>query len=159
MAFLDLNLPDGHGFEILEFIDKNKLDVIVAVISVLIDPDSIIKSFKLGAVDYLIKPVKEDALLNTIKNASKKREGELPLLQKNLNFTATKNLLTPREYEILKMIVSGGNYKNITDKLFISPNTLKVHTKSIFHKLLLKGRTEIVYHFNCCDIKDHLNDL
>ena len=48
MAFLDLNLPDGHGFEILEFIDKNKLDVIVAVISVLIDPDSIIKSFKLG---------------------------------------------------------------------------------------------------------------
>lgn len=159
MAFLDLNLPDGHGFEILEFINKNKLDVIVAVISVMIDPDSIIKSFKLGAVDYLVKPVKEDALLNAINNAKKKRDGGLPLLQKNLNLTTKKNLLTPREYEILKMIVSGDTYKKITSKLFISPNTLKVHTKSIFHKLLLKGRTEIVYQFNCCDIKGHLNAL
>ena len=70
MAFLDLNLPDGHGFEILELINKNKLDVIVAVISVSIDTDSIIKSFKLGAVDCLVKPVKEDVLLKgTSKNS------------------------------------------------------------------------------------------
>lgn len=155
IAFLDLTLPDGHGFEVLEHIQQNGIDIAVAVTSAKKDPDSIIKSFKMGAVDYLIKPISEEVLLSTVRNLKTKKEGELPLLQKNLNFVAEKQLLTPREFEILGLIASGENYKNISEKLFISQNTFKVHLKKIFQKLLLNGRTEIVYQFNCSDIKNH----
>lgn len=155
LAFLDLTLPDGHGFKILEYMEKNGIDLAVAVTSATKDPDSIIKSFKMGAVDYLIKPISEEVLLSTINNVKKKKEGELPLLQKNMGFVAERKMLTPREFEILGLIAAGENYKNVAEKLFISQNTFKVHLKKIFQKLLLNGRTEIVYQFNCSDIRDH----
>ena len=156
MAFLDVNLPDGHGFKVLDLIIKNKLDLAIAFISASKEPDIIIKSFKLGAVDYLIKPVSEEALLTSINNAVMKKEGELSFIERNLRLIEENKLLTPREYEILAMIASGETYKKIPDKLFISQNTFKVHTKSIFQKLRLNGRTDIVYQLNCCDISEHL---
>lgn len=156
MAYIDLNLPDGQGFEIMEHINKNKLDISVAVTSAVKNPDSIIKSFKLFATDYLIKPISEEKLLSTIEDIKKKKEGKLPLLKKNLLFISNNKFLTPREFEILELVTSAENYKKITEKLFISHNTFKVHLKNIFQKLLLNGRTEVVYNFNCCDIRDHL---
>lgn len=155
MAFLGLNLPDGSGFKMLNHINQNDIDVTVVVLSAIIEPEFIIKSFKLGAVDYLIKPVTDNTLLAAIDAAKRKREGKLPLLQKNLAFMYEQKLLSPREYEIFEMIVSGKKYQKIIKKLFITQNTLKTHLKSIFKKLHLTGRTEIVYQFNCSDIRDH----
>lgn len=86
MAFLDLNLPDGSGFKILDYINQNGIDTVIVVLSAMKEPELIIKSFKLGAVDYLIKPMTEDTLFAAIENAKRKKEGDLPLLQKNLSF-------------------------------------------------------------------------
>lgn len=155
MAFLDLTLPDGYGYQIMEHINQNRFDIAIAVLSARKDPDSIIESFKLGAIEYLIKPVTENTLVTAINNAKEKREGKLPFLKKNLSFIANRKLLTPREYEILELITSGENYKNISQKLYISQNTFKVHLKNVFQKLQLNNRTEIVYQFNCSDIRDH----
>lgn len=157
MAFLDLSLADGHGFQVLEFINKNKVDIVVTVVSISIDPDSIIKSFRLGVADYLIKPLNEDTLLKAINDAKKKKEGELPLLQKNLRLVSENNTLTKREYQIIELIASGESYKNIPKKLFISPHTFKVHVRNIYKKLRLKERAEVIYRFNCCDLQDYLN--
>jgi DNA-binding NarL/FixJ family response regulator len=96
-------------------------------------------------------------LLSTIQSVQKKKEGDMPLLQKNLNFVSEQKTLTPREFQVLGLIASGENYKNISEKLFISQNTFKVHLKKIFQKLLLNGRTEVVYQFNCSDIRKHFN--
>ena len=157
LAFLDLTLPDGHGFEVLEQITQKNIDTPVAVTSAMKDPDAIIKSFRLGAIDYLIKPISEEVLLSTIQNVQKKKEGDMPLLERNLKFVSEQKTLTPREFQILGLIASGENYKNISEKLFISQNTFKVHLKKIFQKLLLNGRTEVVYQFNCSDIRKHFN--
>jgi len=157
LTFLDLTLPDGHGFEVLDQINQKNIGTPVAVTSAMKDPDAIIKSFRLGAVDYLIKPISEEVLLSTIQSVQKKKEGDMPLLQRNLNFVSEQKTLTPREFQVLGLIASGENYKNISEKLFISQNTFKVHLKKIFQKLLLNGRTEVVYQFNCSDIRKHFN--
>lgn len=155
MAFLDLGLPDGSGLKLLEWMKDEGLDIPVVVVSAFVDSGSIIKSFKLGALDYLVKPHSEDALIASINNAKKRKKDALPLYQKNVQFVADMKLLTRREQEILGLIVSGKSYKNITEKLCISQNTFKVHAKKIFFKLpdACSGRTEIVFHFNCTDIK------
>lgn len=155
VVLLDLTLADGDGFQVLEFINLKQIDTAVIVLSVSRNPDSIIKSFKLGAIDYLIKLPVEDKLIAAINNVEDKKMEIIPLLQRNLDYVADIELLTAREHEILGLIASGSPYTDITEKLFISRNTFKAHVKKIFLKLPCQcaGRTKIVYQFNCTDIK------
>lgn len=160
VVFLDLNLPNGEGFRLMGFINKKQINTAVIVISVSKDPDSIIKSFKLRAVDYLIKLPTKKKLIAAINSVEDKKKETIPLLQRNLAYIFDRKLLTPREQEILGLIASGISYKDIVEKLFISQNTLKSHIKNIHYKLPCKcsGRTDIVYQLNCSDIKDHFNN-
>ena len=56
----------------------------------------------------------------------------------------TESVLTDREMEILKEMVTGKNYKAIGEKLFISPLTVRKHTANIYEKLHVNSRAQII---------------
>lgn len=81
LLLLDLNMPDVGGYQVMEFINDNKLTPGVIVISGESTFDWVSKAFLLGAYDYIRKPYEFDALLITITNALKKRELENSFLK------------------------------------------------------------------------------
>ena len=62
LILLDINLPDFDGFEILKFLNKSRIFIPVIIISDCSDLITKIYAFKLGAVDYMIKPIDLDEL-------------------------------------------------------------------------------------------------
>lgn len=71
IVFLDVRLPDGNGIEILEHIMKNRPGIVVIMIIGFPSALDATKSLKLGAFDYLIKPVEVKILMNIIPRAVK----------------------------------------------------------------------------------------
>ena len=114
---LDINLPDFDGFEILKFLNKNKINIPVIVISAYSNKDLKLQAFKLGANDYMVKPIDPEELEARIwvqlKNSTCITESidkKLFELQDNSILFDNKNLkLTKIEFDILKFLIKNRN--------------------------------------------------
>jgi two-component system, OmpR family, response regulator len=62
IIILDINIPDFNGFEVLSFLNKNKINIPVIVASAYSEKSSKLQAFKLGAVDYMVKPIDPEEL-------------------------------------------------------------------------------------------------
>ena len=117
IILLDINLPDFDGFEILKFLNKNKINIPVIVISAYSNKDLKLQAFKLGANDYMVKPIDPEELEARIwvqlKNSTSITESidkKLFELQDNSILFDNKNLkLTKIEFDILKFLIKNRN--------------------------------------------------
>ncbi len=62
IILLDINLPDFNGFEVLKFVNKNKKNIPILVLSAYSDKNTKLQAFKLGASDYMVKPIDPEEL-------------------------------------------------------------------------------------------------
>jgi len=76
---LDINMPDKNGFEILNWIKEKEIDIKTIVISAHSSIENAVKATKLGAFDFLEKPIDRDKLLISVRNAS----NQISLLKEN----------------------------------------------------------------------------
>ena len=90
---------------------------------------------------YIVKPFQEPTLLTTIRIAWSNYQKRSAY--KSLGFTDLYDKLTPKEKEIVQLLLDGGSYDHIVAVLDISINTLKYHVKNIYTKLDLSGRAEL----------------
>ncbi len=153
IIFLDLNLPNVNGIDLIIQLKKNSIKSKILVISMLIEPLVILKAKDAGADGYLPKNTNMQELENAIASI-KNNEFYLPSnlvaeiqnldIKHNQNWENSDapskiNLLTEREKEVLKLIVKGFNNNDIAKLLFNSPLTIKTHRKNILKKLGLKN--------------------
>lgn len=117
LILLDINLPDFNGFEVLKFINKNKINLPVIVTSAYSDKNSKLQAFKLGANDYMVKPIDPEELeariwvqLKNVSTFVEKSEKNIFRLENNLILFDDKPLkLTKTEFEILKYLMGNRN--------------------------------------------------
>lgn len=117
VILLDINLPDFDGFEILKFLNKNKINIPAIVISAYSNKDLKLQAFKLGANDYMVKPIDPEELEARIwvqlKNSTciiESIDKKLFELQDNSILFDNKNLkLTKIEFDILKLLIKNRN--------------------------------------------------
>ena len=120
LILLDINLPDFNGFEVLKYINKNKINLPVIVTSAYSDKNSKLQAFKLGANDYMVKPIDPEELeariwvqLRNVSTFVEKVEKNVFKLENNLILFEEKPLkLTKTEFEILKYLM--GNKNSVT---------------------------------------------
>ncbi|HEX7366861.1 MAG TPA: sigma-54 dependent transcriptional regulator [Pelobium sp.] len=74
LVLVDYRLPDGNGLEVLKFLREEKIALPVIMMTSFNDVKTAVNSIRLGAFDYILKPVNPDELLLTIKNALKQKE-------------------------------------------------------------------------------------
>jgi FixJ family two-component response regulator len=140
---LDIDLPDINGLDFQQQIATTNHPPIVFITGHGDIPSSV-KAIKAGAVDFLTKPFGEEDLLNAIDTAIEKsridrlRTAELAQLQRRLAS------LTPREREVLPLVVSGLLNKQAAAKLGISEVTLQIHRSKIMHKMEVASLAELV---------------
>ena len=117
IILLDINLPDFNGFEVLKYLNKNKINLPVIVISAYSDKNSKLQAFKLRANDYMVKPIDPEELeariwvqLKNVSTFVEKAEKNIFRLENNQIIFEDKPLkLTKTEFEILKYLMGNRN--------------------------------------------------
>jgi DNA-binding NarL/FixJ family response regulator len=135
---VDLNLPDGSGLEIVQWVRKLSADVAIIILS-LNDPAQFVKIARSsGANAYLSKSQTMQEIVSSVTFA----------LSNPGSFTSALTAdqprdfdLTPREIEVLYLLAEGASNLDISSKLFISISTVKTHTSALMRKLQCSNRT------------------
>lgn len=148
IVLMDIDLPGMNGIEAVTTIRTNNPEQTVLMLSVHADSEHLFDSLCAGAVGYLLKGINPTKLIASLRDAY---DGGAPMsseiarkLVQYFHPNEKKQVLTPRELEILQHLCNGENYKSIAGLLFISKNTVKVHIKNIYKKLHVTNRAELV---------------
>lgn len=141
---LDVNMPGLDGIALYEQLLKHGYDLPVIFLTGHGDVPMSVSAMKMGASDFLIKPVDENVLLTTIAEVIAKHtktSNQQLSDEKNLARIAT---LTPREHEILRHIIAAERNKDIARYLAISDKTVKAHRARIMEKMGANSVVELV---------------
>jgi DNA-binding NarL/FixJ family response regulator len=152
VSIIDIRMPYLNGIELTKKIRELKIDTNIIILTSLEDEDYLYRAFKIGANAYVLKDVEPEELYATVKMVSKGNILIQPAIAKNiLNNVTDKDKseneiehLTDREKEILNLIAKGLRNKEISEKLFISEGTVKVHINNILRKLGVSDRTQAI---------------
>ena len=140
---LDVELPDINGLEFQKQIADGHHPPIVFITGHGDIPTSV-RAIKRGAVDFLTKPFSEQQLMDAIHAAiaqdreAREERTELAGLRQRLSS------LTPREREVLPLVVSGLLNKQAAVELGISEVTLQIHRSKIMHKMAAASLADLV---------------
>ncbi|MEP3279029.1 MAG: response regulator transcription factor [Stappiaceae bacterium] len=149
----DLQLPDGHGFDLIRAGRKQLPNMEIMVISVLGDEQSVVTAIATGASGFLLKDSRPLDIVNSVRQLV---SGSSPIstsvaryiiqvVQQTEQVDSPKGLLTEREMDILWGIAKGFTYKDVAAKLGMSSNTVPTHIKNIYRKLEVNSRGEAVF--------------
>ncbi|MDC3337620.1 LytTR family DNA-binding domain-containing protein, partial [Flavobacteriales bacterium] len=102
LVFLDIQMPDGTGFDLLEITGTDRFKVIFTTAS----DEYAIKAFKFSAVDYLMKPIDPDELISAVdKSINNSHKGSIEILQNTMRDGSAKRIaLNTQEKTLIKEI-------------------------------------------------------
>ena len=141
---LDITLPDLSGLDLQERIVAERRDIPIIFLSASCDVSMTVKAMKAGAMEFLMKPFDGEALVNAIRNAIRHseaalgRESQMHVLRKGYSS------LTPREREVMSLIVSGLLNKQVGGELGISEITVKAHRGNVMRKMNANSFADLV---------------
>lgn len=150
LLFLDINLGEESGLDLLANIRKKLPTTEIIIFSVNENPDTLIKSFCLGATGYLLKESTFDEIRNFIQIVQKGGAAISPKMAKKLvtYFAPQKSVenstFTDRELQILKLMAEGWEYKRVADKVNLSIDGVRFYIKSIYKKLNIHSKAELI---------------
>jgi FixJ family two-component response regulator len=132
---LDLRMPGLSGLDVQEALSRKEIAIPIVFLSAQADVPSTVRAMREGAIDFLVKPVEERQLLDTITRALSKA---IDLRrQRRAQLVAVERLarLTKREREVCELVARGLPNKQIAFELGTSEKTIKVHRGRVMHKL------------------------
>jgi DNA-binding NarL/FixJ family response regulator len=159
LVLMDVRMPEMDGLEATRLIKREHLSVSVLVVTTYDDPDYLLEAVKAGAAGYVLKGATKEQLVEAVHRAL---SGE-PLLDPALSMRLLKRLageesdrpdardepakplveaLTPRELEVLELLVRGKTNREIASELFSSEGTVKLQVRHIIRKLGTSDRTQ-----------------
>jgi two-component system, LuxR family, response regulator FixJ len=156
-VLLDIRMPDMNGMEILVRLRDRRPDLPVIMITGHGDVSMAVRAMKSGAVDFIEKPIREDALVESVEAAMQiARRAER---QQAIGDTARDNVekLTPREREVLELLVIGRPNKVIAQALDCSPRTVEIHRARIMEKMAARSLPHLVRLALAAGIEPELN--
>ncbi|MES2278157.1 MAG: response regulator transcription factor [Bacteroidota bacterium] len=148
VVLMDINMPEMDGYDATAWLKVNYPQVKVLALSMFEDDKAVIRMIRCGASGYVLKESKPKELLEAIKAIATKgvyiNELVSGKLIRSVGGKSDTPELTGKELEFLKLACSELTYKEIADKMCISPRTVDNYRESLFQKLSLKSRTGIV---------------
>ena len=141
---LDISLPDLNGLELQKRVAVERTDMPIIFITGYGDVPKTVKAMKAGAVEFLTKPFNDEVLLTAIRQALER--SRLALVQE-AEMQELRNRyvsLTPREREVMALVVSGLLNKQIGGELGISEITVKAHRGQVMQKMKANSIADLV---------------
>jgi len=154
VILMDIGLPGMNGIDGIKSAKKIKPELIILMLTVYEDSQSVFNALCAGACGYLVKKTPPTRLLDAIKDAY---EGGAPmssLIARQVinifrqshtsSITEEETQLSAREKEVTTYLAEGNNYQEIADRLFISVDTVRHHIRNIYRKLHVHSQSEAV---------------
>jgi two-component system, LuxR family, response regulator FixJ len=150
---LDLRMPEMDGLALLETLHSRWIMMPVIVVSAHGEIPSAVRSLRLGAIDFLEKPVNHQQLLDRVHAALDADREFRQVFGNPQQLAARLARLTPREREIMDALVQGKANKVIAADLGTSARTIESHRANLMHKLGLRSLPSLV------QLKLHFSNL
>jgi len=155
VAVLDIAMPKLNGIDAAQRICAQLPQTAIVILSMHSDEGYVLRALKAGAKGYLLKDSAEDDLIRAIHAVTNGKSFFSPAVSKvllddymrklqKLGAEDPYDLLTPREREILQLVVEGKSNKDVANMLNLSVYTVETHRSNIMEKLNLKGVPELM---------------
>lgn len=141
---LDLSLPGLNGLELQKQLAAEHSDVPIIFISGYGDVPKSVQAMKAGALEFLTKPINDDALVNAIRNALQRSSQTLALNAEMQDLRGRYTSLTSRERQVMALVVSGLLNKQVGGELSISEITVKAHRGQVMQKMKANSLADLV---------------
>jgi DNA-binding NarL/FixJ family response regulator len=151
LVLLDIRMAGGDGLDALQAIKTENPQTMVVIMTTYDNPTYMARAVAGGAAGYLLKGIDPDAVLEILRTIA---SGEMLLSPKDLvrslrgvseNASISKELIEPltsREEEVLRLLSTGMNNRNIAAVLFVAESTVKTHVERIISKLGVSDRVQ-----------------
>jgi two-component system response regulator DegU len=152
IALVDIRMPEMDGLEAARVIRDEYPNVAVIMLSAYDDRQFVVEAVRSGARGYVLKARDAEHLIQTVRLVA---DGNMVIdpqlvvaLAEELSDAKERDrradTLTAREIEVLQLLAFGHTNRDIAERLFISPDTVKTHLEHIFEKLGASDRTAAV---------------
>jgi two-component system NarL family response regulator len=144
VILMDLRMPEMGGVEAIGHIRAERPEARIIVLTTYDGDEDIYRALQAGAKAYLLKDTPRDELLDAIRAVHAGQKRLPPEVAAKLAERITAEPLTPRELDVLRLIVAGMSNKEIGAALNIAEGTVKIHVNGLLGKLGVSDRTQAV---------------
>lgn len=141
---LDIRMPGMSGLELQSVLRERGFRLPLIVISGHADVPMAVRALKAGAIDFIQKPFNDQLLLDTVQRAIEKDREQRENLAQVDEWRSRLETLTPREHEVLELVVAGASNKQISSELGVSLKTVEAHRARVMDKLQAESLSQLV---------------
>jgi len=141
---LDVTMPGLNGLELQSLIAGDRIDMPIIFITGHADVPMTVKAMKAGAVEFLTKPVAEDVLINAIGSAIARSRITLDQESERQTLRSLYAKLTPRERDVMTLVVRGLLNKQVGGELGMAEITVKAHRGQVMRKMKAASFADLV---------------
>jgi FixJ family two-component response regulator len=141
---LDVNIPGLNGLDLQVVLNAQGVQVPIVFLTGHGDIPMSVRAMKAGAVDFLTKPVVGDDLLAAVDQAAARCARNRQLRAETDSLRRRAESLSPRETEVMLLVVEGLLNKQIALRLGVAEKTVKVHRARVMHKMAADSLAELV---------------
>jgi FixJ family two-component response regulator len=141
---LALSLPDANGLDVQRRIAEQRAEMPIIFISGCGDVPTTVRAMKAGAVDFLVKPFGNEVLLRAIREGIERSRVALDREVRLRDLQNCHASLTPRERQVMALVVSGLLNKQVGAELGISEITVKAHRGQVMQKMKASSLSDLV---------------
>ena len=148
IIIMDVEMPGISGIACVRAIRDFAPDVPILMLTVHDDDETLFGALSAGASGYLIKGAPTQDILDAIRDAHSGGAPMSPLIARKVVDSFKIESMSPlssREQEVLKLLCEGDSYKEAASKLYLSKHTVRRHIRSIYQKLEVSSRAEMVH--------------
>jgi FixJ family two-component response regulator len=132
---LDVRMPGLSGLELQKRMAQVELEIPIVFISGHGDIPTSVRAMKAGAVEFLTKPFRDQELLDALQQALERDRNAREQRAEIAELRSRYRLLTPREREVMALVVTGLLNKQIAGELGTSEGSVKVHRQHVMEKM------------------------